>query len=82
MDAEYDRRQHGGKNPSGQWSLDGVPEWYRDLLVEMTGNLTSWLQHDPGQRLDQRTDPRDPSRRALRFAAGTATSTTSIWKSH
>jgi len=81
MDAEYDRRQRAGK-PASRWSLDGTPEWYRELLGELAGKLTAWREHDPGQHLDPRTDPRDPSRRALRLAAGTATSTTSIWKSH
>jgi len=66
MDAEYDRRQHAGKSRSNRWSLDGTPEWYRDLLVEMTGSLTSWREHDPGQHLDPRMDPREPGHRARR----------------
>lgn len=63
MDAEYDRRQRAGQWPS-HWSLDGTPEWYRELLAEMTGKLTAWREHDPGQHLDPRTDPRGVRQRS------------------
>jgi hypothetical protein len=59
MDAGYDRRQHADKWRDGRWSLDGTPDWYRELLAEMTGKLTAWREHDPGQQLDPRMDPRD-----------------------
>ena len=73
MDAEYDRRQRYDQWPVQRWSLDGTPEWYRDLLKAIAGNLTAWRQHDPGQCLDPRTDPRirrDRARMERRHAQG------------
>lgn len=64
MDAEYDRRQRAGQWRVEPWSLDGTPEWYRDLLAEVAGTLTAWREHDPGQHLDPRTDPRGIRQRA------------------
>lgn len=66
MDAEYDRCQRADKWPVERWSLDGTPEWYRQLLGELAGKLTEWRQHDPGQHLDPRTDPRGTQHRARR----------------
>jgi hypothetical protein len=66
MDAGYDRRQRVGKWPVKRWSPDGLPEWYRDLLSEVAGSLTAWREHDPGQHLDPRTDPRHRGHRAGR----------------
>jgi hypothetical protein len=64
MDAEYDRRQRPDKWPVERWSLDGTPQWYRDLLAEMAGKLTAWRDRDPGQHLDPRSDPRSPRRQS------------------
>jgi len=58
MDADYARRQRADKWPVERWSLDGTPSWYRELLADMAGKLTAWRQHDPGQHLDPRADPR------------------------
>lgn len=66
MDADYARRQRADKWPVERWSLDGTPEWYRQLLGELTGKLTAWRQHDPGQHFDPRTDPRGTRHRARR----------------
>jgi hypothetical protein len=63
MNAEYDRRQRAAKWPR-RWSPNGLPDWYRDLLAEMTGKLIVRHEHDPGQHLDPRTDPRPPRHRA------------------
>jgi hypothetical protein len=63
MDEAYDRRQTNGQWPRrGRWSPDGLPGWYLDLIGAVAHDLTAWREHDPGQRLDPRCDPRQPQR--------------------
>lgn len=65
MDAEYDRRQRPGQWANrGRWSPDGLPDWYVQMLAGLAGSLTAWREHDPGQHLDPRTDPRESRHRA------------------
>jgi len=60
MSASYDRRQAAASWPrKGKWSPDGLPAEYLELLRDLAANLTAWRrEHDPGQRLDPRCDPR------------------------
>ena len=59
MDADYTRCQRKAEWPSrGRWNPAGLPDWYVDLVARLAGNLTAWRDHDPGQYLDPRTDPR------------------------
>lgn len=61
MPQEYDRRQVAGKWPDRQrWTPEGLPDWYMELIRGLAGDLTAWREHDPGQHLDPRTDPRRP----------------------
>lgn len=63
MSADYDRRQRDGKWPTrGRWNPDGLPDWYIELIGGLARELTAWREHDPGQHLDPRTDPRWPPR--------------------
>lgn len=65
MDAEYDRRQRPDKwLTSGRWSPDGLPDWYVEMLTGLARGLTAWRNHDPGQHLDPRMDPRGARHRA------------------
>lgn len=65
MNAEYDRRQRPGQwAKRGRWSPDGLPDWYVQVLAGLAGSLTAWREHDPGQHLDPRTDPRESRHRA------------------
>jgi len=64
MDSDYRRRQSPANwPPRERWSPDGLPGWYLELLGEVSGALTAWLDHAPAQRLDPRCDPRGPVRR-------------------
>lgn len=60
MPSIYDRRQEAGSWPAkGPWSPGDLPPWYLELISGLTRDLTSFVDdHDPGQRLDPRDDPR------------------------
>lgn len=64
MSGLYRRRQRDRQwPPRGPWNPDGLPGWYMEMLAGLSAGLTSWRadnQHDPGQRLDPRDDPRRP----------------------
>jgi hypothetical protein len=68
----YEHRQHADNWPRrGRWNPADLPDWYLELLSEIVGKATAWRdEHDPGQQLDPRTDPRAQryrqSRRAVR----------------
>ena len=72
MDSNYTPGQSPDHWPArGRWNPDGLPDWYREMLCGLVGDLTAWRDHDPPQRLDPRTDPRrqhtqQPQRRAIR----------------
>ena len=60
MPSSYDRRQDAGSWPTkGPWNPGELPPWYLELISGLTVDLASWRDdHDPGQRLDPRHDPR------------------------
>lgn len=63
MDAGYEAGQGDRRQRAARWPIAGPdddrPGWYRQLLVELAGNLTAWKrEHDPRQHLDPRMDPR------------------------
>lgn len=65
MSEGYERRQLDRRRRAGEQSqLTGVPGWYVELLAGVAGDLTAWHEHDPGQYLDPRCDPRYPGSRA------------------
>ena len=71
MHADYERRQADRRHRAGErWSPAGLPGWYVEVLTGAARNLTSWREHDPGQRLDPRCDPRSPRHRARHAACG------------
>ncbi len=68
MSASYDRRQDAGKSwpAKGRWNPDALPGWYLEMLQGLAADLTAWKQeHDPGQQLDPRNDPRSRRRRHI-----------------
>jgi hypothetical protein len=47
-----------------------LPGWYREMLGELAGKLTTWRDDDRDpHRLDPRCDPRGPQHVAERSAA-------------
>jgi hypothetical protein len=70
MTEPYEHRQHADNWPRrGRWNPADLPDWYLDLLGEIVGKATAWRdEHDPGQQLDPRTDPRVQRRLAEREA--------------
>ena len=60
MSPSYDRRQEAGSWPTkSPWKSGDLPPWYLELISGLTRDLTSFVDdHDPGQPLDPRHDPR------------------------
>jgi len=66
MNSKYTPGQSPDHWPTrGRWSPADLPPWYRELLGEVSRDLTAWREHDPPQRLDPRCDPRRPQRQHL-----------------
>jgi len=72
MDAEYRKGQPADQWPRrGRWNPADLPDWYREVLVNLAGNLTAWRHDDRDpQRLDPRCDPRPRPRQEPRHANG------------
>jgi hypothetical protein len=75
MDAEYRSGQPADHWPRrGRWNPDELPGWYREMLGELAGKLTTWREDDRDpHRLDPRCDPRPqphPPRQERRHANG------------